>query len=266
VTAANTAAIRVKDLVVRFRARSALEAVTFDIATPGLVAIIGPNGAGKSTLLKSIAGLVPAHSGTIQISETLLHAMTPAQRATIIGYLPQERTVHWPLSARAIVELGRLPHQRPGAGLSPADTTAINAAITAMDVEALAERSVQELSGGERARVLIARVLAQEPSVILADEPSAGLDPQHQWALFEKLEATAGQGIRIIVALHDLALTSRFAKHVLMVAGGRLVAHGTPDDVLTPERLRHVFGISCLRLPHDGHTLVVPTGLTNRPT
>ena len=132
-----------------------------------------------------------------------------------------------------------------------------------MDATALSDRSILELSGGERARVLIARVLAQQPAVMLADEPTAGLDPQHQWALFDRLEATAAHGTRIVVALHDLALASRFARHVLLVAGGRLVAHGTAAEVLTPRRLAEVFGVAASIIERDGHRLIVPVGLAD---
>jgi iron complex transport system ATP-binding protein len=257
-------AIHVEHLKVRLRQRTVLDDVSFDIAAPGLVVIIGANGAGKSTLLRALAGLVPAHHGTIRIGGGLLHAMTPQQRARAIGYLPQERTVHWPLPARQIVALGRLPHQPPGAGLNAVDQAAIDTALSAMDATALADRPVLELSGGERARILIARVLAQEPAIILADEPTAGLDPKHQWALFERLEAAAARGTRIIVALHDLALASRFARHVLLVAEGRLAAAGTPDDVLTAERLVTVFGVASGTIEHDGRRLIVPLGLSDR--
>ena len=255
-------AIDVERLSVWLRARHVLNDFSFSVASPGLVVIVGPNGAGKSTLLRAIAGLVPAQDGTIRIGKFELRSMSMQQRARTIGYLPQERTVHWPVSARQIVALGRLPHQPPGARLSAADRAAIDAAMAAMDASSLADRSVHELSGGERARVLIARVLAQQPSVILADEPTAGLDPKHQWALFEQLETAAAKGTRIIVALHDLALASRFARHVLVVSDGRLVASGAPEQVLTAKRLASVFGVASASVEHDGRRLILPVGLT----
>ena len=129
-----------------------------------------------------------------------------------------------------------------------------------MDVTALAARSVQDLSGGERARVLVARVLAQEPQILLADEPTAGLDPAHQWALFETLEAASRRGVRVVIALHDLAIASRFAEHLLLVAGGKLVAAGRPADVLTSERLAAVYGITAATIDTGPHRLIVPTG------
>ncbi len=256
--------IDVERLSVRLRERSVLSSVSFSLSSPGLVAVVGPNGAGKSTLLRAIAGLVAIDEGAIRIDDVELRSLSAQQRARAIGYLPQERTVHWPVAVRQIVALGRLPHQLPGAGLSAADQTAVDAAMVAMDVSAFAARSLLELSGGERARVLIARVLAQQPSVILADEPTAGLDPKHQLALFEQLEATVACGTRIIVALHDLALASRFAQHVLVIAEGRLVASGTPQNVLTEDLLASIFGIACASVERDGHRFIMPVGLANR--
>ncbi len=259
-------AIRVEHLSIRLGNRAVLDDISFDITAPGLVVIVGPNGAGKSTLLRGLAGLAPSHGGSIQIGEALLHTLSPQERARAIGYLPQERTVHWPMPAHEIVALGRLPHQVAAAGLNAHDRAAVAKAIAAMDADHLADRPILELSGGERARILIARVLAQEPSVILADEPTAGLDPKHQWALFECLEVAAARGTRIIVASHDLALASRFAQHVLLVTDGRLSATGSPADVLTRDRLAAVFGVASAVIEHDGHQVIVPLGLADRKT
>ncbi len=257
-------AIRAEHVAVRFRDRQVLDDISFDIAAPGLVVVVGPNGAGKSTVLRALAGLVPLQAGAIHIGDVAVSAMSPRQRSTIIGYLPQERTVHWPLRARRIVELGRLPHGSTGA--RPSDRAVIERAMADMDVTGLSERPILELSGGERARVLIARVLAQEPAVILADEPTAGLDPGHQWALFERLEASAARGIRIVVALHDLALASRFACHVILVTNGRIAAVGPPAEVLTSERLAEIFHIDSINVDYGGRRLIVPLGRHVRST
>ena len=256
--------ITAEHLTVNLRGRTALQDVSFDMSEPGLIALVGPNGAGKSTLLRALAGLIPLTGGTVRIAGQDLARMESRERARAIGYLPQDRTVHWPLPARDVVALGRLPHQRPGAHESGADRLAITQALAAMDAEALAARPVLELSGGERARILIARVLAQQPAVMLADEPTAGLDPEHQWALFERLEAAATSGMRILVALHDLSLASRFARTVLLLADGRLVAMCPPAEALTAERLTAVFGISSTTVEHAGHRFIVPVGRTSR--
>jgi iron complex transport system ATP-binding protein len=179
-------------------------------------------------------------------------------RARALAYLPQERTVHWALSARAVVGLGRLPYQPMGVGESASDTAAINAALAAMDVARLAHRPVVELSGGERARVLVARALAQEPRALLADEPAAGLDPAHQLALFRHLAELATTGCTVIVALHDLSLAARFCHSLVLVHEGRTLAAGAPQEVLTPELLAAAYRITARYAVLDGVPVVLP--------
>ena len=181
--------LEARDLHVRLEGRARCCAGLDFAAHPGeMTAVIGPNGAGKTTLLRALAGLLPADRRRRARSTA---GRSPIGRrgalARALAYLPQERTVHWALSARAVVALGRLPYQPMGAGESAADARAIDAALAAMDVTHLADRPVLEMSGGERARVLVARALAQEPRVLLADEPAAGLDPAHQLTLFRAL-------------------------------------------------------------------------------
>jgi iron complex transport system ATP-binding protein len=247
-------AIQLKGLSVERDRRRVLDAVTARLQHPGVVALVGPNGAGKSTLLRAIAGLQPICAGEVVLDGI---SRERSARAGAIAYLPQERAVHWPLPVRAVVALGRLPHQGPRARETAADAQAIEQAMAAMDVTALAARPVTMLSGGERARVLVARALAQQPRVLLADEPAAGLDPAHQWALYQALQSNAAKGMRVLVATHDLALAARFATSALLLADGRLIAHGPIDDVLTPAHLRSVFGIDTSWI---GRTLIT-TGL-----
>ncbi len=250
--------VETRGLAVRLRGREVLRGLDL-VAQPGeLTAVIGPNGAGKTTLLKTIAGLIPPAAGTVLLDGQPLGALDPKQLARRLAYLPQERTVHWALTARAVVALGRLPYRPLGAGESPADDAAVDAALAAMDATHLAARPVPELSGGERARVLIARALAQEPGVLLADEPAAGLDPAHQLRLFRHLAALAAAGRTVIVALHDLSLAARFCHSIALLHDGRTLAAGAPKDVLSPQHLAAAYGIEARYQSFDGVPVVLP--------
>jgi len=211
---------------------------------PGEVTVLlGPNGAGKSTLLSALAGLLAPASGKVLLGSEDLSAMAPAARARRIGFLPQTPEVAWPLEVRILVGLGRIPHI--GArGLSADDARIIEAALAEASAADLADRDASTLSGGERARVMIARVLAGEPDWILADEPLAGLDPGCQIDAAQTLvrRAKAG-GCGVVLTLHDLSLAARIADRVLVLAEGGLLADGSPETALTPEVLARAFGV-----------------------
>jgi iron complex transport system ATP-binding protein len=251
--------VEVRSLRVALGARQVLSGLDFS-ADPGEVtAVIGPNGAGKTTLLRAITGLLQATAGTIAIDGRPVPDWQPQALARALAYLPQERVVHWALSARAVVALGRLPHQPMGASESKADAEAIAMALDAVDATHLAERPVLEMSGGERARILVARALAQQPRVLLADEPAAGLDPAHQLTLFHHFTRLAESGCTIVVALHDLSLAARFCHRIVLMHRGRMVASGSPADVLTKEHLAAVYGISARYATLDGVPIVLAT-------
>src|SRR5688500_7399690 len=167
---------------VRYGGHVALRATSMRLAPGAVAALVGPNGAGKSTLLKSLAGLTP-HRGIVRWRDTPLLKLDARARARTVAYLPQDPPVHWPLLARELVALGRLPHRAYGAGESAADDTAVRAAMEHTDTLAFSTRSVDRLSVGERARVLLARALAVAAPVLLVDEPIAMLDPHHQLAV-----------------------------------------------------------------------------------
>lgn len=247
-----------RSVTVELRRRPVLANASVTIAPGRITGIIGPNGAGKSTLLKALAGLVPPASGEVQLDGRPLTDFDRRSIAQRIAYLPQERTVHWPLAVRNIVALGRLPHGAGAARDGPRDRDAIAAAMHAMQVEALADRPADHLSGGELARVLLARALAQETPIILADEPTAGLDPAHALAFFELLRRLAADGRAIAVAVHDLSAAARFCHDVVLLARGCVLASGPAGDVLTAERLGPAYGVRMLVGQLDELPVVLP--------
>jgi iron complex transport system ATP-binding protein len=229
--------MEVQGLTVRRRGTAVLEDVSLRVAGGEVVGLIGPNGAGKTTLLRAALGLVAAEG------LSSLAALPPRARAKAAAFLPQGREVAWPVAVEVLVALGRAPHRATAGGLSADDRAAVARAMARMEVAHLAGRSATELSGGEQARVLIARVLAQETPLILADEPTAGLDPAAQIATMEVFAALAAEGRGVVVALHDLALAARHCTRIVALAGGRVVADGSPREVLAPGSVAHLFGI-----------------------
>ena len=222
--------------------------------------IVGPNGAGKSTLLASLAGLLRVDNGAIRLDKADIRSMTGRQRARRIAFLGQIPEIAWDVDVRAFVGLGRTAHL--GAfGASAEDAAAIEAAMASTDLETFAERIVTQLSGGERARALIARALAGETDWLLADEPLTGLDPGHALdalALFRRLAHDEGKGV--IVTLHDLNLAARFADHVVVLNEGRLVIDGTAESALTPEILSTVYGVVVRTHAGEGGPLIEIVG------
>jgi len=252
------ALLTARGLGVTLSGRVVLKDVSLALSAGHLVALVGPNGAGKTTLLRSLAGLIPS-DGIIEIGGQALSSLPLRERAKRFGYLPQGHVVHWPLPARDIVALGRYPHGATDpARLSPRDTEAVLRAMQAVDVMQFSERRVTELSGGERSRVALARVLAVEAPVILADEPTASLDPRHQIDVMKNLRTTADNGVLVIVVTHDLGLAARFADHVLVLREGRLVSQGTPSVALSEQVMAEVFRISAYRAEYQRETVIVP--------
>jgi iron complex transport system ATP-binding protein len=252
------ALLTAQGLGVTLSGRAVLKDVSLALSAGHLVALVGPNGAGKTTLLRSLAGLIPSE-GVIEIGGQALSSLPLRERAKRFGYLPQGHVVHWPLPARDIVALGRYPHGATDpARLSPTDTEAVLRAMQAVDVMQFSERRVTELSGGERSRVALARVLAVEAPVILADEPTASLDPRHQIDVMKNLRSSADNGVLVIVVTHDLGLAARFADHVLVLREGRLVSQGAPTEALSEQVMADVFRISAYRAEYQRETVIVP--------
>ncbi|RXZ47416.1 heme ABC transporter ATP-binding protein [Agromyces fucosus] len=235
-----------------------LDAVDFS-ATPARVhALIGPNGAGKSTLLAALAGDRAAASGTVHLGGTPVARQSPKALARLRAVLTQEHTVSFPFPVREIVAMGR--HPWAGSAAAEHDDREIDAAMAATDVSHLAARTVPSLSGGERARVALARVIAQRTPVLLLDEPTAALDLKHQEDVLRLARDHAAAGATVVVVLHDLNLAAAYADDITLLRHGRVVATGAPADVLTAERIEAVYGQPVEVVPHPrtGVPLVLP--------
>jgi iron complex transport system ATP-binding protein len=250
-----------RNVEVRYDAHTAVRPTTFTLAAGELVALVGPNGAGKSTLLRALAGLV-RHGGTVTWRDAPLAQLDARARAQTVAHLPQDPPVHWPLAAREIVALGRLPHRGYGAGETNADAAAVTAAMWRTDTLGFARRSVSRLSVGERARVLLARALAVEAPVLLVDEPIAMLDPYHQLDVMSMLRSYAegsGSEPRLVIAvLHDLGLAARFCSRALLMDDGAVVGDGPPEATLGAAAIRAHYRVEPLIARHDGEPLIVP--------
>lgn len=228
-------------LDVRLGERCAVAALNLSLGR-GLTALVGPNGAGKTSLLRAIAGLVP-HDGTIELCGRPLAGLGRAERARRIAYLAQGGSVTWPIPVRDVVALGRLPHGASPQRLPAEDEAKVARAMARTDVSAFADRAATALSGGEQARVLLARALAVEAEILLADEPVAALDPAHRLMVMEALQAEAAAGRMVVVALHDLALAARYADEVVVMGAGRMVAQGVPLSVFRRPEVAEAFAV-----------------------
>jgi iron complex transport system ATP-binding protein len=246
--------VRLDNLSVTLGGRQVVAGISTELAG-GLIGLVGPNGAGKSSLVRAIAGLVSSQ-GTILIDDK--RALALRERARRIAYLPQGQAVFWPVTVERLVALGRLPHLAPFARSADTDHAAIERALTRTDLLELRNRSIDELSGGERARVLLARALAVEAPLLLADEPLAALDPAHQIEVMQLLRAEAARGATVIAVLHDLTLAARWCDRLLLMDKGQLVADGAPRQVLTAERIDAVYGVSAFIGEAEGEPLIVP--------
>lgn len=237
-----------QNLSVRLGDKTVLNGVGAAFA-PGLVtAVVGPNGAGKSTLLDCLAALRKPDAGQVTLDGRAVRDLLSSERARRIAYLPQNAEIAWAVNSLAFVGLGRTPYV--GAwGLTAEDRAAVERAMAVTGVAGFAERVVSTLSGGERARVLIARALAGDPQWLLADEPLVGLDPGHvldACDLFRRLADDEGRGV--IVTLHDLDAAMRLADRVIVLAEGRVLADGAPVEALSPEVLRAAYGVEARTL------------------
>ena len=241
--------IRFQNLSAGYGPCDVMQCVSGDTKPSELIVLIGPNGCGKSTLLKTLCGIISPSSGHVTLTDKNLEKLSLKERAKNIAYLAQSREALPNMNVEDVVRLGRAPYRGSLGKISHEGEVAIVSALSRTQSDILKFRRFDTLSGGEQARVLLARALAVEAPILLADEPIAALDPFYQISMMEILKAEANSGTTVITALHDLSLAAQFADRIWMMHQGKIIADGPPKEVLNTENLKTVFGI---RMPKGG--------------
>lgn len=230
------------NLSVRRGPRAVLSGVSLSVGGGECVAIVGPNGAGKTTLLEALIGLLPVSSGSVSIGGRDVRRTPRREIGRQVAYLPQSVDGFGGFAVRDVVRMGRYPHVRPLSPLSADDEAAVDRAMAACDVTSLGDRSVHQLSGGERQKVWLAAALAQEAPCLLLDEPTAALDPQHRIELVRTLRGQHERGVTMLMVSHDLDVVAAIAQRIIGLRDGRVACDEKTDAFLTLGRLRDVFG------------------------
>lgn len=237
------------DLIARNLTLKARETVLVDAASfalkPGeLVVLLGPNGAGKTSLIQAALGLIRAENGSATIDGEDVATLRPSARARQISYLPQIRPLAWPNRVRDVVALGRFSHGVAPGNLKGGDAEAVNRALMACDLSDLSDRTMDTLSGGELARVHCARAFAAQAPLLIADEPTAALDPRHQFRILDLIKTYVENGGGALLVLHDIELAARYASRLIWMKSGRILSDGTVADTLTAERMAEIYGVT----------------------
>jgi len=248
--------VRATDVVVRFDDQAIVDGVSLDILAGEVLALVGPNGAGKSTLLAVLSGDLRPEHGLLWYGDRALEAIPHRELARIRSVLTQENRVSFSFTVEQVVEMGRSPWARHPERAD--DDVAIAEALLVTEVTHLAQRQFGSLSGGEKARVSLARVLAQRTQVVFLDEPTSALDLRHQEHVMRTARLMAEAGRAVVVVLHDLSLAGAYADRVALINRGRLCAVGSPHDVFTAERVGSVYGLDVDVFDRDGRIVVVP--------
>lgn len=248
--------IRAEQVTIELGGRAVVQDVDLEVPTGQLLALVGPNGAGKSTLLAALSGERQPTSGRVLVGDRSMHEYASLELARVRSMLTQDNAVSFPFLVSEVVEMGRSPWARTPERES--DAVAIDTATSRTDVAHLLERRFTELSGGERARVSLARVLAQDTPIVLLDEPTAALDLRHQEDVLRIARELAAEGRTVVVVLHDLSLAGAYADRVALMQDGRIRALGTPVEVLTEQLVEEVYAVDVEVLVRDGRPLIVP--------
>lgn len=251
--------ISIRGLVAGYGGEPVLRDFDLEVADNEWVGIVGPNGAGKSTLMKVIAGLHPASAGTVAVEGAAPADHGRRRMAQLVAYLPQDPLLPEGMTAGEYVLLGRAPHLGYFAVEGPRDVAVATDVMKLLDAAHLAERYLGDISGGERQRVVLARALAQEPQVLLLDEPTTALDIGHQVAALEMIGSIRlERPVTIMAAMHDLSLAGQFTDRLLLLADGRIVASGSAREVLTPDLIRRYYDadVAVVDVPGDGIAVV----------
>ena len=233
----------VRDLSVTAHGKRLVDRANFVLKPGEFVALLGPNGAGKTSLVRAALGLARPASGTARLDGEDTARLSPVERARRIAYLPQVRPLAWPSRVRDIVALGRFSHGAAPGRLSQADAEALDHALSACDLAPLSQRRADTLSGGELARVHCARAFAAKAPLLVADEPTAALDPRHQLRILDLISRFVSDGGGALVILHDVALAARYASRLIWMKDARILADGPPGETLTPGRLEDIYGV-----------------------
>jgi len=252
--------VSVKDLGFAYDGRPVLEGIYLEVEEGEILALVGPNGSGKTTLLRNIAGVLEPSAGAVYLDFKELREFSPRELARYLAAVEQERRVGFDFTVRELVELGRLPHLGRWERLGAEDHETIERAMELTHIQEFAERPISTLSGGERQRVFLAIALAQEPKILLLDEPTAHLDINYQIELMEIIRRRAEAGLTIITALHDLNLAAYYADRTALLHRGRIAALGRPEEVLTARNIKRAFGaeVAVGRNPLTGGLYIAP--------
>ncbi|MEM8826211.1 MAG: ABC transporter ATP-binding protein [Pseudomonadota bacterium] len=245
-----------RNLSYRVDGRPLVDGASFSLREGERTFLIGPNGAGKTTLVRLALGLLPSASGTAMLGGTDVSRLSPVERARRVAYLPQDRSLAWPQPVRDVVALGRFAHGGGTGRLTADDRTMIDHAMKDCGLDGLEDRAIDTLSGGERARVHMARAFASAAPLLVADEPIAALDPRYQHELMHLFLRLTEGGRTVLAIVHDLALAARYADRLLWMQAGRIVADGPPHATMTADRLRDVFSVKA-RVSGDKNVLHV---------